>query len=76
VRNETLSPRSDVKYLRAAESSASTGSSGGLFSRVAAGLLDGESAMNEAKVFAVLDAVDATVGMLDGKDTEDPKETG
>jgi hypothetical protein len=32
--------------------------------------------MNEANVFAVLDAVDATVGLLGGKEKEDPDEMG
>jgi hypothetical protein len=78
ARNETFSPRSDVKYLRAAGSSASPRCSedrGGLFGEGTAGLLDA-SAMNEANVFAVLDAVDATGGIIGGKEKEDADETG
>lgn len=41
-----------------------------------AGLLDDESVINEAKVLAVLDAVEATVGVLDGKERGDPEEIG
>lgn len=66
-----------MKYLTAVESSASprcSEDSCGLFGGAAAGLLDDESAMNEANVLAVLDAVEATVGIL-GKEKEDPDET-
>ena len=39
-------------------------------------MLDEESVINEANVFAVLDAVDVTVGLLGGEEREDPDEMG
>jgi hypothetical protein len=43
---------------------------------VTAGLLDDESAINEAKVLAVLDAVEATAGGFDGNRMEAPDKAG
>jgi hypothetical protein len=79
ARKETFNPLSDVKYLTAALSSTSPCSAvdgGGLSGGVVAGLLDDESPINEAKVLAVLDAVEATAGGFGGNKKDGPDETG